>query len=70
MIFTLFDNGIKYGQTPLMKQAIQAAMLHARKTGRACIVEARNIDTGLSRKVQYNLDGSLVKLWQMQEARA
>lgn len=64
-IFTLYSaNGKQVGQTPLPGQAIRAAQNYSAAHASPCIVECRKLDTNEARRVQFNADGTMIKLWQ------
>lgn len=64
-IYTLYAaTGEPVGQTPLMGQAMRAARVYAAAHRASCVVECRRLDTNETRRVQFNADGSVVKLWQ------
>lgn len=65
MIYTIYDNGRRCGQTPIMRQALTVARRRALATGRPCVVEAERLADGERRRVRYNPDGSMVKLWKV-----
>ena len=63
-IYTLYTlTGNTVGQSALMGQALRAARSYAAAHHAPCIVECRSLDTGESRRVQLNADGSMIKLW-------
>ena len=67
--FTIKEAGRLIGNTPILKQAVEAAKAYAQQTGFPVSVVG-HLSTGKDREVIYRPDGTIEKIWEKSNEQA